>query len=298
MQIAVRSYSHATDFERVGRFLVRTYALKGQHINWPQPRWEYMHYHPLVRGVDLTAVGIWEADGEIVAVVHPEHAVGTVYFEVDRDHDALKGTMLTHAEKHLRRERDGVNHLRAYINDLDKDFQRVACQMGYKKESGCEPTSYLAIPDPFPPIALPAGFSLRSLADENDLRKVNRVLWRGFNHGDEPPEDGIRDREFMQSAPNFRNDLNIVVGAPNGNLAAYCGMWYEPVHAVAYVEPVATDPAYRRMGLGRAAVMEGVRRCGALGASVACVGSAEPFYLSLGFQQVHNCCVWGREWAE
>jgi len=191
-----------------------------------------------------------------------------------------------------------MNRLRAYINDQDEDSQGVAWEMGYRMEGGCEPMSCSAIPDPFPSIALPVGFSLRSLADENDLRKVDRILWRGFNHGDEPPEDGIRDREFMQSAPNFRKDLNIVVEAPDGNLTAYCGMWYEPVHAVAYVEPVATDPEYRRMGLGRAAGREGVRRCGALGARVAWVGSAVPFYLSLGFRQVHNCSVWGRQWAE
>ena len=65
----------------------------------------------------------------------------------------------------------------------------------------------------------------------------------------------------------------IVVEAPDGRFVSYCGMWYEPVHSIAYVEPVATDPDYRRMGLGRAAVMEGIRRCGALGATEAWVGS-------------------------
>jgi predicted N-acetyltransferase YhbS len=101
----------------------------------------------------------------------------------------------------------------------------------------------------------------------------------------------------MQSAPSFRRELNVVVEAPNGDLVSYCGMWYEPVHAIAYVEPVATDPDYRRMGLGRAAVLEGVRRCGALGARTACVGSAMPFYLSLSFRQVFNRSAWQRAWT-
>jgi predicted N-acetyltransferase YhbS len=61
---------------------------------------------------------------------------------------------------------------------------------------------------------------------------------------------------------------------------------------------VATDPDYRRLGLGGAAVLEGIRRCGELGARVACVGSAQPFYLSLGFRPVHNSHAWKREWAE
>jgi hypothetical protein len=48
----------------------------------------------------------------------------------------------------------------------------------------------------------------------------------------------------MQSAPNYRKDLNVVVEAPDGNFVSYCGVWYEPENALAYVEPVATDPDY------------------------------------------------------
>lgn len=101
----------------------------------------------------------------------------------------------------------------------------------------------------------------------------------------------------MQSAPNYRKDLNIVVEAPDGNFVAYCGMWLQLEHSLAYVEPVATDPAYRRMGLGAAAVLEGIRRSGECGATEAWVGSTQPFYQSLGFQQAYASSVWRREWA-
>jgi hypothetical protein len=46
------------------------------------------------------------------------------------------------------------------------------------------------------------------------------------------------------------------------------------------------------MGLGRAAVLEGIRRCGELGATVAYVGTAMPFYLSFGFEWVYKTPVW------
>lgn len=294
--ITVRHYRHAADYDRVGRFLVRTYRIGGGHVNWVQPRWEYMHYHPLIRQVDLDTIGIWETRGAIVGVVHPEHDMGTAYFEIDPEYGELKAEMLRYAEAHLGTEKDGVRRLRVFVNDDDHELQRLASEMGYVKAGGCEPMSHLSIPDPFPEIPLPTRFQLKSLAEENDLRKVDRVLWRGFNHGDEPPEDGIGDREFMQSAPNFRKDLNVVVEAPDGQFVSYCGMWLEPVHALAYVEPVATDPDYRRMGLGRAAVLEGVRRCGGEGARVACVGSAQPFYRSMGFRRVYNRSAWQRQW--
>jgi len=55
-------------------------------------------------------------------------------------------------------------------------------------------------------------------------------------------------------------------------------MWYTPDIDYAVVEPVATDPDYRRMGLGKAVVLEGVRRCFAEGANTIYVGSGQQFY--------------------
>jgi len=72
-----------------------------------------------------------------------------------------------------------------------------------------------------------------------------------------------------------------------------------PEHRVgtAYVEPVSTVPEYRRMGLGTAAVREGIRRCGEQGATVAYVGSATPFYQAVCFSQIYNRSLWTREWT-
>ncbi len=158
---------------------MRTYRTTGRHVNWVQPRWECMHYHPLIRNADLDAVGVWEADGQIVAVAHPEHAMGIAYFEIHPDYAALKPDMLRYAEKHLSTVSDGARRRRVLINDQDDEFQSLAYERGYMRGDGCEPMSHLPIPDPLPPIPLPAGFQLKSLAEENDLREVDRVLWRG-----------------------------------------------------------------------------------------------------------------------
>jgi len=226
MKTTVRCYRHDSDYERVNQFLVRTYGTAGNHINWLQARWEYMHYHPLIDGVDLNSIGIWEAESEIVGVAHPEHFMGTAYFEFAPSHAELRKDMLAYAEKHIRAATDDGKTLRIYINDRDDAFQEIAAEMGYEKKGGFEAMSHFIIPDPFPAIALPDGFRLKSLAEDNDLYKVHRLFWRGFDHGDEPPDDGIAERKFMQSAPNYRKDLNIVVQAPDGDFVSYCGMWY------------------------------------------------------------------------
>ena len=151
-----------------------------------------------------------------------------------------------------------------------------------------------AIPEPYPAIPLAAGFRLISLGEEPDWAKVHRVLWRGFDHEGEPPmsDEELASRRRMFDTPKARRDLKIAVAAPDGAFVAFCGMLYEPVGRFAYVEPVATDPAYRRLGLGRAAVLEGIRRCASLGAAVAYVGSDQAFYQAIGFEKVYHSECW------
>jgi GNAT superfamily N-acetyltransferase len=69
--------------------------------------------------------------------------------------------------------------------------------------------------------------------------------------------------------PDCRKDLNIVVVAPDGNDVSYACLWYVPENRVAHVEPVATDPAHRRLGLGKAVAPEAIGRTSDLGAAVA-----------------------------
>ena len=152
--------------------------------------------------------------------------------------------------------------------------------------------SELRIPEPFPPIHVPEGFALKTLADEDDLRKTHRVLHRGFDHPGEPPEEGVEGRRLMQSAPSFRKDLTIVVTAPDGRFVSFCGMWYESVNRYALIEPLATDPDHRRMGLAKAAVWEGIRRCADEGAEVVYVGSDQLFYKAIGFKELYKSECW------
>jgi predicted N-acetyltransferase YhbS len=69
-------------------------------------------------------------------------------------------------------------------------------------------------------------------------------------------------------------------------------MWYDQDTEYALVEPVATNPDYRRQGLGRAAVMEGIKRCGKLGAKQAYVGSGQQFYYQIGFHPLPAGTFW------
>ncbi|MDP6821839.1 MAG: GNAT family N-acetyltransferase [Dehalococcoidia bacterium] len=297
MKTSLRAYDHALDYERVGQFLVETYRESGKHINWLQARWEYMNFHPFVRVLDLSRIGLWESGGQIVGAVHPEDPEGGVYFELHPDFGDLRAEMLEYAEAHLALDNDGVKRMRVFINDLDEELQGIAADRGYAMDGSAEPMTRFDIADEIPAHPIPDGYRVSNLTLDGDAVKESRLFWRGFNHGDEPPGDGREDREFMRSAPNFDTDLNIVVVAPDGTLASYCGTWMDPVNHVAYVEPVCTDPDHRRLGLASAAVLAGIRRCAERGATVAFVGSDQPAYLSMGFAPHHRTSAWAREWS-
>ncbi len=294
MAIHLRSFGGPEDLGAIGSFLARHYQPGNRDGNWFEPVWEYAYTHPYFDESAVGEIGLWEDGGELVAVATYESRLGEAFFQTHPAYAHLKPEMLDYAEAHLSAPGpDGRLQLKAYVNDFDRTFEEVVAARGYRLDPGsARPTSQFDIPSPFPAIAVPAGFRLISLADENDLRKINRVLWRGFNPPGEPPEEGLEGRRKMQSGPHFRKELTIIAQAPNGDYASYCGMWYDATNRIAYVEPVATDPSYRRMGLGRAAVLEGIRRCGALGATVAYVGSEQPFYLSFGFRKIYTENCW------
>ncbi len=298
MSISFRHYGEPGDFERVGDFLVENHRPGNRDGNWLQPTWEYMHSHPFLDESSLSRIGIWEDQGEIAAVAHYESTLGEAFFELAAGYALLKPALLEYAETYLARcKENGTRYLNAYINDFDPDFEANAIRRGYRLEARfARPFSQLTIPQTFSPAArLPDGFQVISLADEDDLLKVDRVLWRGFNHPGEPDGD-LEGRAKMQSGPHFRKELNMVVKAPNGDYAVYCGLWYEARNQFAYVEPVATDPDYRRLGLARAALYEGIKRCAALGAGTAYVGSDLEFYQALGFRKIFTSRCWIKSW--
>lgn len=265
MSITLEQYHSPESFAAVGDFLMANWQPGNRDGNWLQPAWEYMHSHPFLDESSLHKIGIWKDAGAIVGVAHYESTLGEVFFEIHPAYTHLRPAMLDYAEKQLDGEKDGKKYARVFVNDFDLELQDLVESRGYVIDKGYynRPMSQFTIPQPFPPIHVPDGFQVKSLADDNDLMKIHRVLWRGFNHEGEPPPEGIEGRKKMQSTPNFRKDLVIVVEQTStGNFVSFSGTWYEAVNKIAYVEPVATDPDFRRMGLGKAAVLEGVRRCG------------------------------------
>jgi GNAT superfamily N-acetyltransferase len=107
---------------------------------------------------------------------------------------------------------------------------------------------------------------------------------------------------FARATPAYRADLDCVVEAPDGTIAAYTLAWFDEVNAVGQFEPVGTHADHRRLGLGRAVGLHALRRLRELGATTAlveCRGDAAypvpaKLYESIGFREVARTLAYRR----
>jgi predicted N-acetyltransferase YhbS len=290
MKIALRKYKMLSDFKRVYEFLSENY----QHPNWFNSpcAFEYSHTHGIFEYTNAHRFGIWEDDGEIVATACFEMRPGDYISCVKSGYEFLASDMLSYAEKELSKISDGKKSLEIFSTDCNVE---LFIENGYSI-AWSEPMYVYNYDKGFRECKLPEGFSIISLEDENDIMKIDCCLHEGFNHGEWTEADNWSDgRLQMQSGPHFRKDLTTVIKAPNGDYACFAGMWIDEKNKYAYLEPLATRPKYRRMGLAEAAVMEAMMKTVPFGAKYCYCGSIE-FYKKIGCEQVGQRNIWRKEW--
>jgi ribosomal protein S18 acetylase RimI-like enzyme len=106
----------------------------------------------------------------------------------------------------------------------------------------------------------------------------------------------------VRTAALYRPEMDLIVTAPDGRLAAFCLGWFASEHGVVQFEPIGVLSDYRGQGLGKAIVLEGFRRARALGATVAYINcsatnaAGNALYRSVGCELAAEWVWWsGRE---
>jgi GNAT superfamily N-acetyltransferase len=140
---------------------------------------------------------------------------------------------------------------------------------------------------------VPEGYRLRTLSEYNgDISgriAIHQSAWAEFGtRVTVETYPGV-----MRTCP-YRSDLDFMVEDSDGRPVAFALGWYDEANRVGEFEPVGTDPAARRLGLGRAVNLFGLQRfrdAGAKRAIVACRGDAgHPapcrLYESVGFREI------------
>lgn len=295
MDVRLRSYSGSVDF--AGDYApLRNFLAQLNEPNYLPGRWDWMYTHPNLEADGLTRIGLWEEAGRVVALATYDTQLGRAHLLrlPGYEEPALLHSMLEYARQHLSK----AGCFEVLIADGDRPLQQAAASLGYHPTQDGERCAYCPLTETSPSRPLPPGYSLISLAERCDIYQYGRVLWRGFGHEQRgegryaPGPDDLAQMEQALLRPNVDLSLKLAAVAPDGGFVAYCGTWLSPDGQSALVEPVATDPDFRRMGLGRAVVMEALHRCAQLGARRAFVGSSQQFYYAIGFRPYATHTWW------
>ncbi len=164
-------------------------------------------------------------------------------------------------------------------------------QRGFKYQGEfAEVNMMRSLDEPISDVVLPTGCQVRSVASDpgeiSDRAAAHRDVWLPWTDGNVSYDDYVR---FMQ-LPGYRRDLDVVAIASDGVIAAYVNCWIDPLNRIGDFGPVGARPAYRRQGLTRAALLEGLHRLKAFGmerVSVSTTVSNTParrLYESIGFK--------------
>ena len=236
-------------------------------------------------------------------VVHPEHR-----------RRGIEEEMLEWLEK--RHRQDAVPHegktgleIGGY---LDPSWQRLLEERGFVRDDRVEGVPHFRRSlDALEPSAPLNGFVIRSVVGEHEATKRAMVQREAFanldfqmpgqveGHRSTAPDKAEIDRRTrvyknVMRLPGYRMDLDLVAVTGGGEFAACCTCWLDSENRVGEFEPVGCHPDFRRMGLTRAVMFEGLRRLKALGAESAVV-ETNPFnlpairlYESCGFTLVFS----------
>jgi ribosomal protein S18 acetylase RimI-like enzyme len=187
-----------------------------------------------------------------------------------------------------------------YTSEADVEKIARLHTAGYRRSDDGRVFNHMARElDGVPAPELPDGYRVRPVRGEEELLprvEVHRVVWAPSRV---VPESYGR---LMREWP-YRADLDFVVEAPDGSLAAFCLAWLDPDNAVGLFEPVGTHPDHRRRGLGAAVCLGALRGLAGAGARRAIVLSEDPsdaeaLYESIGFRTVTRHVPFGKKPTE
>jgi mycothiol synthase len=175
------------------------------------------------------------------------------------------------------------------------DARRIAFleQHGFRRGEYAEVNMLRSLDEPIPEATFPPGCQVRAVAAAGEISNraaAQREVWHPWTVGNV----GDEDYAYFMQLPGYNRDLDVVAVAPDGVIAAYVNGWIDPINRIGDFGPVGALPAYRRQGLTRAVLLEGLRRMKAHGMDRVCVSTGDTntpalrLYESVGFRIVNK----------
>lgn len=312
MKLTFRPYQREDDFWRMREFLRELFLLNGRLARtWHISRLEIAHAQCCSSGADVPMEGafyLWEADGQIVALLLSEGRRGQAHLAIHPTFRTaeLEEEMLGVAEERMFRIREEAHRLVVWSPADDRPRQNILARRGYAKLGEHTESQWrLDLDGPIPDQPAAVGFTLRSLGEGLEVLERCYAAGLAFQPQDVKIAVEYRDNPAwyrdIQRAPLYRRDLDLVAVAPDGSIAAFCTIWFDDVTRTGCYEPVGTVPPHQRRGLARALMTEGLRRLRRMGAVRAFVSgfsdAANALYRSALSPEHELYEPWAREWT-
>ena len=291
MAITARQLNDEDDYLAVRALLQRIYAADGPpdygtvgDLDW----WRYTDEDPDA----IRRARIWLDDGAVVGFAWPSDDRLDHFSEPS--HRDLEPEMIAWAEEQIRA--NGAHEsMTAFAYDSDTVRQKQLRALGFERAGESFRHWHRTLDD------LPEPQSLGDCVVRH-VRGEEDVPARVAAHRDAfaPSKMTEAKHRAVMSSPTYRSDLDLIVEAPDGLVAAYCIVWLDEANANGVFEPVGCHSAHRQRGLTKAVMFEGMRRIRDLGARTACVVShptevaANRLYASAGFSSIDM----NRDWIK
>jgi ribosomal protein S18 acetylase RimI-like enzyme len=175
--------------------------------------------------------------------------------------------MLRWIEETWRQERPAVS-VEAAADDVGRGA--LLRQHGYALQEAVATQRAYALTAPIPFAVLPESFRFTTAADEATPDSFIAAVAAAFGNAAIGPDWYTS----IASAPSFHPQWLVQVRSPEGSCAAFAKISIDVRNHAAEIDPVGTHPAYQRMGLARALLLESFRRLRLAGIQWAWIGSA------------------------
>jgi ribosomal protein S18 acetylase RimI-like enzyme len=250
-------------------------------------------------------IHLWEREKDELllgwALFSPAYPAFDVFVHPTECSRAMRAEMVGWAAAHAEAAVDqasGQNLKTMWVAKRDLQFIEILQGLGFERAEGClfqlaRPLGSLPAPE------VPTGYEIRLLAGECEAEERARAAHEAFESS-RPFADYLQNyAEFLRS-PAYEAALDMVAVSPSGEIASFCISWPDPASRVGLLEPVGTRPVYRRLGLGKATILEALQQLRARGMESAIVGveaanpAAQRLYASLEFAPANELRTYAR----
>jgi len=284
MTIISKPISDLSDLHRILQFALQYPEQSFHVIDLP-----YRLCSPAAQ--DLKNIRVWvNEDGNLVGFVVVQLPFSTIDYVVQPEFDHLRDSILQWAtgrlEEVTRQRGEGFGFLLDSRVEDDTDALKYDFMLDdWHMRNLALPLSH-ALEAP----TVPVGFTIRPL---NGLVGANRYVElhrAAFN----TKNMSLDWRERTIQHPAYRPDLDLVAVNGDGQLVAFCIGWANEVngHKMGQIEPVGVLPEFQKLGLGRAILLENLRRMRASGIETILIDAesynpaSQHLYESAGFRDV------------